>query len=162
VPQIPVEEIPRRIAEVHSHITESVADQKQIAVDEMRQELSRHWPEIESLRNLSLTEAMTSVLSERLVERESELTASLQAADARERKLRRKLERALTEVQSLATPVKSESPVQTLVALEGISVLRDEWKTQRKQLDLKMSELTRGMSSTLGEVYFSTPRSNRS
>jgi hypothetical protein len=159
--QIPVEEIPRRIAEVHSHIRQSIEDQKQIAIEEVRRELSMHLPEIEGFRNRSLTEAVISVFSERLTEKENELTVDLKAAQNRERKMKRKLESVLSQVQSITTPVKLESPVRKVVELEGIEELRDDWEIQRKQLDLKMSELTRGMSSSLENHIFRTPKHER-
>jgi hypothetical protein len=160
VKQITVEDVPRRIAEVHAHIAQSVDDQKQIAVDEARRAISMHLPEIDTYPTATLTEAVASALSDRLTEREGELSASLRAAEARERKLRCKLEHALTKVQSIATPVRLESPVRADVALDGIERMREDWENQRTQLDLKMSELTRGLSSTL-ETGFRTPRPGR-
>jgi hypothetical protein len=149
VAQIPIDEVPRRIAEVHSHVRQSVEDQKQIAVEEVRRELSAQLPEMESLKNVTVTEAVTSVFTERLNEKSEEMEGKLRAAQGRERKLRRKLERALSQVQAIATPVKGESPLRTMAELDGIDLLREDWEIQRKQLDMKMSELTRGLSSGL-------------
>jgi hypothetical protein len=146
VPPIAVEDIPRRIAEVHSHISQSVEDQRKLALEDARRALAADLPELNAHGGDALATAVASAVSERVAEREDALRESLRLAEARERKLRRKLARALAEVHSFAAPATMESPVRGDVALDGLEQLRNNWVAQRQQLDLKMSEL----SSTLG------------
>jgi hypothetical protein len=83
----------------------------------------------------------------------------LQIAEKREQKLKRKLERALLQLRSLRSPQKIVSPVRVVSQVSDIESLKDEWEVQRDQLDLKMSELSKGISRSLGTPFGSRKRS---
>jgi hypothetical protein len=71
VPKVALEDVPRRIGEVQAHIQKSIADHRELAVQEVRTELMNSLPEVGAPEK-TLTEAIVSTFSERLAQKEDE------------------------------------------------------------------------------------------
>ena len=147
-PKVSIDELPRKISEVHSFLTASVEDQKSVAIEEVKKELSMTMPEITTVGDESVSEAVSNVISERVAEKEAEMATKVKAVEKREQRLRKKLELALSQIQTMkrSTP-RIQKVTKSLAAMDDIDGLNDDWEQQRRELDMKMSELSRGMST---------------
>jgi vacuolar-type H+-ATPase subunit I/STV1 len=152
-PKIPIDELPRRIAELHSFVSASIEDQKILAIEEVRRELAATLPEISVAGERSLPDAVNAVVAERVSDKETEMLKRIKILEKREQKLNRKLENAMLQLKSVRTPQKSTSPARAVAAMSDLDTLKDEWEVQRERLDLRMSELSQGISRTLQSPF---------
>lgn len=158
-PKFSLEDLPRKVSEVHNFIQHSVQDQKDIAIENVKKELSSTLPEISIIGQESVTEAVTSVITDRVAEKEAEFLSKLKAHEKREEKLKRKLQIALTQIQSLKKPVMSPPQYRYV---DEYKEIKDDWDQQKELLDKKMQELSQGISmslnrSSLSKSIFTSP-----
>ena len=158
-PKFTLEDLPRKISEFHAFVQNSVQDQKEIAIENVKKELSSTLPEISIIGQESVTEAVTAVISDRVAEKEAEFQNQLRAHEKREEKLKRKLQIALSQIQNLKKPTLSPPQYRHV---DDYDEIKDEWDQQKEILDRKMQELSQGMSitlnrSTLTKSIFNSP-----
>jgi chaperonin cofactor prefoldin len=134
-------------------VSASIADQRGLAIEEVRRELAATLPEISVATERSLSDAVTSMVADRVSEKETQMLKRIQILEKREQKLNRKLENAMLQLRALRSPQKSASPVRAVAAMSDIETLKDEWEVQRERLDLRMSELSQGISRTLQSPF---------
>ena len=148
-PKVSIDELPRKIADVHSFMAASVEDQKSVAVEEVKRELSAAMPEMTLVGDESVSDAVSLAISERVAEKEAEMAAKIKTVEKREQKLRKKLELALSQIQTMkkATP-RIHKSTRSFTVMDALDDMKDDWERQSRQLDMKMSELSRGMSVT--------------
>lgn len=157
MPKVPIDDLPRRISEVHSFISNSIEDQKLLAVDEVKKELSHSLPEI-SMVEENVSQAVSTVVTERIAEKEAEFQLQLQQSQKRENKLRKRLEKALSQIHKIQQQKVMSPKPTSLDFLEDVDELKDDWELRKRQLDMKMSELEKGMSS-FSQSPISKPKS---
>ncbi|OHT01052.1 paramyosin [Tritrichomonas foetus] len=157
-PKVTLEELPRRISEVHTFIQNSVEDQKEIAIEAVKKDLSTTLPEISVVGEESVIDAVSTVISDRAAEKEAEFQSKLRAADKREEKLKKKLQSALIQIQNLKKPAITPPQYRYVDEFQEI---KDDWDQQKEILDMRMRELSQGMSSSLrsplSNSIFNTP-----
>ena len=149
-PKVSLEELPRKISEVNQFIQDSVDDQKEIAVENVKKDLSASLPEMSILGNTSVTDAVSTVITDRVAEKEAEFQNKMREANRREDKLRRKLQNALAQIQNLKQP-KLTPPQYRYV--EEFQDIKDDWDEQKSILDKRMQELSQGMNSSLRSPF---------
>ena len=158
-PKFTLEDLPRKVSEFHTFVQNSIQDQKDIAIENVKKELSSTLPEISIIGQESVTEAVSTVISDRIAEKEAEFQSKLRAHEKREDKLKRKLQVALSQIQNLKKPIISPPQYRYV---DEYKELKDDWDQQKELLDQKMQQLSQGMSvslhrSSLSKSIFTSP-----
>lgn len=152
-PKCTLEELPRNLSEVNTFIQRSVQDQKDIAIENVKRELSLSLPEISIIGDETVTQAVSTVLSDRIAEKEAEFQSKIKAAEKREEKLRKKLQIAISQIQNMKKPTLSPPQYRYV---DEYKEMKDDWDEQKEKLDMKMRELSEGMSRSLGSTLTSS------
>jgi hypothetical protein len=152
----------------------AIEDQKRVLAEEVKKHLSVAYPDLapSSVDAVSVEEAVAAVVAEK----DALFAATLKTYERKEQKLRQTVEDTMSRVSETSPIPRRKSPSERVSEkslgrrgaterdLAEIELLKYDWEAQKRQLDSKMSELSRMMPSDgrsqLSDSIFLSP--NRS
>ena len=136
-PNITAANFPDRIDEVCAYIDTAIEEQEQTTIQELKMQVQSALPDIE-FGNKTISNAIEDHLRKKLQAKEKEYERVIQKGNEREKKLREKLEDALSKIRQFHEDVSREDDEKALAELDQLT---SEWDQQKSQLDAKMAAL---------------------
>lgn len=133
-----VEDLGKRASAVKDSIDEVIDRECSKALDKVRRDLESELPGIE-LRGANIADAVQRYLNDQIRAKEKECQEMLRKGEARERKLRQKLDEAIMKIQRL-----QDSRSQDMGYLDEFERSKRAYEEQQKRLDERMNALSLG------------------
>lgn len=137
-PNVSPHDFPKRFNEVRDFIDSSLESRKEHAVEDLKQELQQVIPGIR-FDSVDVHAAILKRMKEEIKIKENQCQSILNKGEAREKRLRQKLDEALNKIQRLQSVNTNE-----VVDLEEFERSKNSWEEQKKRLDQTMQSLSFG------------------
>lgn len=141
--EMEVSEFPHRVDEIIAIVDQAVADEERRANVEVKKELVREIPGMRFGRNEAVGDAVERYIEEKVAEKQSECEEVLRKGAERERKLREKLDEALTKIQRLQGSRDAD-----VIEASEIDRKQNSWLEQKRRLDETMAAIEKMRSSS--------------
>ncbi|OHT08154.1 hypothetical protein TRFO_23438 [Tritrichomonas foetus] len=143
-PDITPETFTQKIPELKQFIQNALDFHRENAIAELKAEVRKQIPDIQ-LGNENVVESVQRYISNRIQEKDIEYQRILKRGEEREKRLKQKLQEALTKIEKYQESDESSSNDEEIIS--DFEKMKDEWDMQKRQLDEKMKMLRVGTSS---------------
>jgi hypothetical protein len=140
-PDISVADFPDRVRELQQFVEMVMEFEHREAEPALKSEIQAAIPGMEFGRSEAVSVAVDRYISEKLAEKEREYEAVLQEGREREKKLKRKIDRALRKIRELQAASQGEGVV------DDVPGKQSAWLEQKQILDKTMEALERERTS---------------
>ena len=142
--QVSAKEFPHRVDDVVAFVDKVIAEEERKANAELKKQIGR---EIRDMRfggrGESAADAVERYIEEKVAEKQSQCEEILRKGAERERKLRQKLDEALTKIQKLQGTVTSDA-----IEASEIDRKQNSWLEQKRRLDETMAAIQKMRDSS--------------
>lgn len=135
-PDITPADFTKRLPELKVFVENALDYHRKLAVDSLKAEVKKAIPDIEFGEGETVIESVQRYIDRKVREKEGEYERVLKRGEAREKRLRDKVQASLGKVQDMEPKAGSDDDI-----LADLDNMKREWELRKRQLDEKMKAI---------------------